>query len=251
MRVRALLLSLVIPAFGAGITACGRQAPARAPRVQLELRSPTDGARVSGSSITVTGTVSPARAEVRVFGQPASVRSNGSFSTRVSLRAGVNLIDVLASLPHSSGAMSALRIERYVLVAVPQVLGDAPGDAEAALRSVRLVPKVQSSDNSITSLLPLPEQVCTVSPQPGTRVSPGSTVTLSTSTVCGLSSTASAPQAPPPQSAPAVKSTPVAPPVSHGPGQGNGPDGTGPPGQDKPKHHDFQGDQGNGNGNGD
>ena len=84
--------------------------------------------------------------------------------------------------------MSALRVERYVLVAVPQVLGDSPSDAEAALRAAGLIPEPHSTDNALSSLFPLPAQVCSVSPQPGTKVSPGSTVTLSTAKVCGLAS---------------------------------------------------------------
>ena len=244
MRVRALLLTLVIPAFGAGLTACGRAAPSRVPTVRLELRSPADGTRVTSSSITVSGSVSPARAEVRVVGKPASVQPDGSFSARVSLRAGVNLIDVLASLPRASGATSALRIERYVLVAVPQVTGDNPNSAEAALRAVGLVPRVQSADDPVESLLPLPDQVCSVSPQPQTQVSPGSTVTLSTAKLCGVSLSSGATQAPPAQAA----TTPVGP----GPGNGRGPGGAGPPGQQKAKPHGHDhgssGDQGNGNG---
>jgi beta-lactam-binding protein with PASTA domain len=178
-----------------------------------------------------------------VLGKPASVQTDGSFSARVSLRAGVNLIDVLASLPHASGATSALRVERYVLVGVPQVLGDSPNSAEAALRAAGLVPRVQSADDPVESLLPLPDQVCSVSPQPQTQVSPGSTVTLSTAKLCGVSLSSGATQAPPARAAT---------PAPGGPGQGNGPGGAGPPGQEKAKPHGHDhgssGDQGNGNG---
>jgi len=240
------MLTLVIPACGAGITACGaRQAPRRAPTVELQLRAPTDGTRVQSSSITVSGTVSPARAGVRVFGRPAPVRPDGSFSTRVPLRDGVNLIDVMASLPHASGAMSAVRVERYVLVAVPPVLGQTAGDAEAALRAAGLVPKPQSADSAFESLLPLPDQVCAASPGPGTEVAPGSAVTLSTAKVCGVSGATSAPEAPPAHQQPAPK--PAAHPAPPPPrSNGQGPDGLGPPGQLK-----KQGDQGNQNSNGD
>jgi Glucodextranase, domain B/PASTA domain len=255
VRFRVLLLTLVIPAFGAGITACGQMAPRHVPRVRLELRSPADGTRVTGSSITLRGTVSPAAAEVRVFGRRASVRRDGTFSARVSLRAGVNLIDVLASLPHASGAMSALRVERYVLVAVPQVLGDSPSDAEAALRAAGLVPEPHSTDNALSSLFPLPVQVCSMSPQPGTEVSPGSTVTLSTAKVCGLASVTvpSTSATPVTQPGPPARSTepvtnPGPPPAAGRPGRGQGPNGTGPPGQDKPPNpghpHGPPGDQG-------
>ena len=178
------MFALVIPACIAGITACGRQAPTRIPRVQLRLSAPADGTRVAGSSITVSGTVSPARAKVRVFGRPASVRPDGSFSTRVSLRTGMNLIDVLASLPHASDAMSAIRVERYVLVAVPQVVGKSPDDAEAALQAAGLVPKLQPSGDPLSFLVPLPTQVCSSSPRSGVQVSPGSTVTLATGKFC-------------------------------------------------------------------
>ena len=171
------------------------------------------------------------------------MRPDGSFSARVSLRAGVNLIDVLASLPHASGATSALRVERYVLIAVPQVLGESPSDAEAALRAAGLVPRVAVEPTTRSrSWCRCPMQVCAVSPQPGTKVSPGSTVTLSTAKVCGVSLSCGAPQAPPARAA----TTPVA----AGPGHGHGPGGAGPPGQEKAKHpghdHGSPGDQGNG-----
>jgi hypothetical protein len=185
VRSRALLLTLVIPACCAGITACGgARAAHRDPRVQLQLRSPADGTSVAGSSVTVSGTVSPARAEVRVVGRPARVQPDGTFSMRVALRTGMNLIDVLASLPHASEAMSAIRVERYVLITVPQVVGESPSDAETALRNEGLVPKVQPSGNPFTFVVPLPEQVCSSTPPPGARVSPGSTVVLATGKFC-------------------------------------------------------------------
>jgi glucodextranase-like protein/PASTA domain-containing protein len=178
------MFALVIPACVAGITACGRQAPVRVPRVHLRLSAPTDGTRVAGSSITFSGTVSPVRAKVRVFGRPASVRPDGSFSTRVSLRTGMNLIDVLASLPHASDAMSAIRVERYVLIAVPQVVGMSPDHAEAALQAAGLVPTLRPSSSPLSFLVPLPTQVCSSSPGFGVQVSPGSTVTLATGKFC-------------------------------------------------------------------
>ena len=220
-----MLLTLVIPACCAGITACGQAArPAAAPRVRLELRAPADGTRVPESAITVSGTVSPARSEVLVLGRPATVTPEGAFSARVRLNDGVNLIDVLASLPHASDAMSAVRVDRYELVAVPPLLGLSPGAAEAAIRSAGLVPKDQSSDGTFSFLLPLPEQVCSASPGPGAEVSPGSTVTLDTSKLCGGGSSAAAAQTPPP-------------PAKHDNGRGNG----GIPGQGG-----DQGNQGNG-----
>lgn len=152
--------------------------------MRLDVRSPADGIRVPNSSITVTGTVSPPRAAVLVLGRPAAVQRDGSFSARVSLSAGVNLIDVLASLPHASGAMTALRVERYVLVAVPQVVGLSPRAAAAAVRAAGLVPKLQPGGNPLSFLAPLPNQVCSASPPPGVEVSPGSTVTLVTSNLC-------------------------------------------------------------------
>jgi beta-lactam-binding protein with PASTA domain len=242
------MLTLVIPACCVAITACGQAITrAPAPRVRLQLRSPADGTGVPTPSITVSGTVSPARAEVLVLGQRATVKPDGSFSTRVSLRDGVNLIDVLASLPHANGAMAAVRVERFALVAVPQVLGLTPRAARAALRAAGLVPKVRPISNPISSFLPLPNEVCSATPQPGAQIAPGSTVTLRTSNLCELESFTSGSQtsaANGPEQQVSVATSPPGPPPADAParGHGHGPADSGPPGQS----HGHHGDQGNG-----
>jgi hypothetical protein len=179
-----ILLGLTIPALGAGISGCGAAKPPAATPVKLSLTAPTDGSRVSSGSVTVTGTVSPVQARVLVLGQRVTVQADGSFSTDVLLSTGTNLIDVLASAPHAPAAMSAVRVVRYALETVPQVIGDSPSDAQAAIRAAGLVPKVVSSGSPFNFLVPLSTQVCSTSPSAGTKLSPGSTVTVNTGKLC-------------------------------------------------------------------
>lgn len=63
----------------------------------VTLASPIDGATLSDERISVTGIVRDERLTVSVNGQPARVDSDGNFSVSVSLKRGVNEIEVLVS----------------------------------------------------------------------------------------------------------------------------------------------------------
>ncbi|WP_249012030.1 PASTA domain-containing protein [Conexibacter sp. DBS9H8] len=166
---------------------CGAAAPAQpGPRVSLTLSSPADDARLAGPDVTVSGTVSPARATVEVLGQAVSVDPTGHFSTQIALSVGTNLIDVEAAAPRSSGAVAAVRVIRYLLVAVPSVIGESPGQATAALRALGLRVTVLASTDPLGFLLPTSVRVCSSTPGAGARVQPGSSVILQTSKLCGL-----------------------------------------------------------------
>jgi beta-lactam-binding protein with PASTA domain len=94
------------------------------------------------------------------------------------------LIDVIASARHARPAMTSLRITRYVLVSVPDVTGESPKDAAAAIHNAGLTPQVHNSSNPFGVLIPLRDQVCGQSPAGNAHVAPGSTVILDVGKVC-------------------------------------------------------------------
>jgi hypothetical protein len=63
-----------------------------------EITSPQDGAKLSESSVTVSGNVSDSRATVTINGIEAQVAQDGSFSAEVELSEGENIIEVVAVL---------------------------------------------------------------------------------------------------------------------------------------------------------
>lgn len=180
--VAAVLLISVLALAGCGTAAAPRPGPA----VTLALSAPGDGARMSAATATVVGRVSPARARVEVLGHTVAVAHDGNFSTRVRLAVGTNLIDVIAAAPRSTGAVSALRVVRFLLVTVPQLSGESPAHAAAALKALGLAAKTTNSANLFSFLIPTSAQVCSSAPSPGTRVDPGTTVTLRVSKLCGF-----------------------------------------------------------------
>jgi Glucodextranase, domain B/PASTA domain len=166
------------------VCACGGTARVPAAPVKLTFRQPTDGTRIEASAATVSGAVSPRTARVLVVGHTVKPDASGNFSTTVALAPGTNLIDVIASAAHARPAMTTLRVVRYVLVKVPDVTGESPTDAVAAIRDAGLDPQLHHSHNPFSFLVPLPQQVCNQSPSGGDHVAPHSTVTLELGKVC-------------------------------------------------------------------
>ncbi|MBO0767207.1 MAG: PASTA domain-containing protein [Solirubrobacterales bacterium] len=182
---RWLLLGVAVLTGAMLIGGCGSAPPpAPGPLVTLHMSLPRDGSRTSAASTTVTGRVKPVRAKITVLGRAVHVTRSGRFQTSVHLGVGTNLIDVLASLPRSSGAMTALRVVRFLLVSVPDVTTDDTRSATAALKSLNLRATVSPSHDPLAFLLPFSQHVCTTTPPAGTRVNPGSTVILHTAKIC-------------------------------------------------------------------
>ena len=152
--------------------------------MKLSLNSPADGARLEASVATISGVVSPRSARVLVTGKGVSPGADGSFSATVSLVPGTNLVDVIASAPHARPAMTAIRVVRYVLVRVPDVSGESPSDAAAAIRGAGLKPQLDGDSNPFAFLLPFSERVCSQSPSGGEQVNPNSTVTIRLGKLC-------------------------------------------------------------------
>jgi hypothetical protein len=183
------LLSLLPLAFAAAAVAavggCGSDKPqrARAP-VRLTVDAPLDAATVDRRSVEVSGRVWPEDAWVLVGGREAQV-DGGAFSFVVDdLHAGANVIDVEAGAPSRGADMTAVRVTRRVPVEVPDLSGEAPDDAVAALKRLGLGGEVEQSGGLLDELLPGDPVVCETDPPAGERVRAGTTVTVRVSKRC-------------------------------------------------------------------
>jgi hypothetical protein len=180
--VRRLVLLL---AAGLALSACGETPrPATEPRVKLKLDAPDDGGSILTERVAVRGTVTPADAAVRVAGEDADV-SDGAFAAEVALQPGGNVIDVTATSPGRRPATDAVRVTRDMRVAVPNVVGRKPEDADAALRKTGLTSVEERGGSWIDRLLPGGIEVCATRPAAGTLLDKGTRVTLETARDCG------------------------------------------------------------------
>lgn len=176
-------LAIATTVCAAVIGGCGSAAQPAAPPVRLSVDSPADGTTTLGSQVVVSGTVAPGAATVLVAGQQVAV-SGGSFSARVPVRPGANVIDVLAGAPRAPAAMSAVRVYRLLPVAVPAVEGQSSSTAVTTLTRLGLRPRVHDVGGFLQSLLPMSEQVCSTDPPAGQLLAPGSAVQLQVAVFC-------------------------------------------------------------------
>ena len=175
MRRPLLACALALLAL-AGCGSGKAPAPPRA-AVHLDFAGPSDGESVRAETVVVRGTVRPSSSLVRVRGERVPV-SGGSFSATVSLAAGTNVIDVLASAAGARPAMTALRVRRLVTVRVPDVTGDVPDQATERLAGLGLEARVERAGGVFDALLPGDPVVCETDPSPGDEVDAGTTVRL-------------------------------------------------------------------------
>ena len=162
---------------------CGGGDAKPGPPVRLAIDSPSDLALTHESSVEVNGTVEPPGTSVTVDGRRAPVRG-GRFSATVDLDPGTNIVDVFAGRRGSVPVMAALRVRREVDVRVPELGGATPGDAEDALAGLGLQADVKKSSGIIELLLPEDARVCDTDPPAGSRVPPGTTVTVFVAKLC-------------------------------------------------------------------
>jgi hypothetical protein len=165
------------------LVGCGGGSAPKQPPVRLSLAAPNDGARLLQDTVNISGTVSPATATVTVEGKRVPV-SGGAFDTQVQLDPGQNVVDVMAGAENSAAAMTAVRVYREVMVEVPDLVGQKPSDAADALTAKGLQPKVENDDSGFDFLLPGSRSVCGTDPDAGSKVAPGSTVTVIASKSC-------------------------------------------------------------------
>lgn len=166
----------------AGCGGDGAAAPS-GPVVRVELTGPRDQAAVRADGVDVRGTVRPADAEVLVGGERATV-AGGTFRAHVTLEAGVNVIDVMASAGDARPALTALRVRRITTVAVPSVLGRNQDDATARLQAAGLKAAIHKRGGFFDGLLGGDPVVCSTDPAAGAEVAPGSTVDVDLARDC-------------------------------------------------------------------
>lgn len=168
----------------AGAIGCGGGRSSPDPPVRLELRSPPDAGIVRGREIALRGRVAPPQASVLVAGRPVSVEA-GAFTASVSLRNGVNVIDVLASADGRSPAMTALRVTRQATVEVPDVAGLDPAGAADRLAAAGLRVRLRDESDLLDDLLvPLTRRACETDPAAGSTVARGATVIVKVAKIC-------------------------------------------------------------------
>jgi Glucodextranase, domain B/PASTA domain len=143
--------------------------------VRVSVGTPGDEAVVDRSRVQLTGTVTPASAEVMVAGRRATV-SGGTFRATVALAPGTNVIDVLASAGRARPALVAIRVRREVSVRVPDLLGASADAARAQLGALGLQAEVEDDGGILDRLLPGDPSVCATDPRAGERLQAGATV---------------------------------------------------------------------------
>jgi PASTA domain-containing protein/glucodextranase-like protein len=160
------------------VAACGGSGrPSGGGHVRISLASPGDGTVVRAAVVEVRGTVRPRGAAVEVAGRPAAV-SGGAFDVVVPLETGANVLDVAATAPGARPAVAALRVRRDDRVAVPDLTGDDPDVAQARLEDLGLKVSRERGGGFFDPLIPEAPRVCSLSPRPGSKLDPGSRVTL-------------------------------------------------------------------------
>ena len=113
-RPATLIAAALAAALAAGCGAADDPPPKPKPPVKLRVSSPSDTALVLGSTVQVSGSVSPSTARVQVQGRSAQV-SGGRFRSEVSLEPGPNVIDVAATARNRSAG--ADRVPRHARAA--------------------------------------------------------------------------------------------------------------------------------------
>jgi hypothetical protein len=177
-RGSAALLPLLAAAALAG---CGDDGDPRP--VRLQVTAPSDAAVVHEDSVEIRGRVRPAHARVLVLGRRADV-DRGEFHARVPLRTGANVIDVSGTAHGAAPGFAAVRVEREVVVTVPDLAGAAPGGAESRLEGLGLRSEVEERGGLLDRLLGGDRVVCESDPPAGSELPRGATVRLTVSALC-------------------------------------------------------------------
>lgn len=180
VRFGALIVLLV------ALAGCGgenRTAEKPKPPVELRVSTPSDTALVLGSTVQVSGSVSPSTAQVQVQGRRAQV-SGGRFSSEVPLEPGPNVIDVAATASHHAAALTAFRVTREQRVTVPDLVGAGVDDAERRIERRGLTLESKRGGGFLDPLVPKGLGVCEQEPAAGSEVRRGSSVRVVVARAC-------------------------------------------------------------------
>jgi hypothetical protein len=178
--VRLLAVPLVVALLALPAAACGGGGGsadgAPPPKVTLTVHRPGDSTVTRDATVTVSGSVQPVGASVQVAGRPADVVGSG-FTASVDLDPGDNVIDLAATAPGRTPALTALRVTREMPIAVPDLSGLTAAEARVALDALGLGFKEERAGGLLEQLLPGEPGVCSQSPGAGTEVTRGTRVT--------------------------------------------------------------------------
>jgi PASTA domain/Glucodextranase, domain B len=163
------------------LAGCGDRSESRP--VQLVLLAPTDASVSHESSVEVRGRVKPRGARVLVLGQTATV-TGGRFRALVPLRDGSNVIDVGAFADGAAPSWAAVRVERRVLVEVPDLAGAPREQAVERLEAAGLRAEIHEEGGLLDQLLGGAWFACDTAPGPGAEVARGTIVQLTVSRTC-------------------------------------------------------------------
>ena len=182
VRLGALIGAVLFVAL-AGCGGEQRTPPKPQPPVQLRVSSPSDTALVLGSTVEVSGRVSPGTAQVQVQGRRAQV-SGGRFSSTVTLEPGANVIDVAATARNRSAALTAFCVTREQKVKVPDLVGSGVDDAERRIERRGLRLESERGGGLLDPLVPKGLAVCEQEPGAGSEVRRGTTVRVIVARAC-------------------------------------------------------------------
>jgi hypothetical protein len=185
MRLPPVLLIACLAAAAAGCGGDDERKPQKPPAaVDLKVSAPDDMTTVRAESVEVKGTVVPASAAVQVVGQRAAVSGGGTFSAKVALDPGANVIDVMATAAGRGPALTAFRVTREVPVVVPELSGKSADEVRSTLGDLGLKPEIEEGGGLLEDLLPGDPAVCTQDPDAGSQVRRGTSVHVVVSKSC-------------------------------------------------------------------
>ena len=191
------------------VAGCGTSAPVIKPTVNVAITAPTSGATVGVRDVTVTGTVSPATAQVLVSGQPAIVHG-GSFRRTLRLDGSAQTVTVTAQAAGYVPARADTRV-RYSaalaaqLIAAGHTLAAANPSSDMSLSA----PPAPASASLLAQAVALP--AAPPAPQPSARRAGSTPRATPTASAPGRSPT------PTPSPAPTPSPTPTPTPVPPSP----------------------------------
>jgi hypothetical protein len=185
MHARPFVALAVLAAAMAGCGGGDEPQAQKPPRpVELDVTSPDDLATVRTATVEVRGTVTPAGASVRVLGQAATVSGGGTFSARVPLDPGDNVIDVMATARGREPGLTAFRVRREVPVEVPDLDGLDEAAVQETLGAAGLGVEIERRGGLLEEFLPGDPAVCGQDPEPGAKVRRGTVVRVEVSKSC-------------------------------------------------------------------
>lgn len=168
------------------IAGCGTDAdaPGTGAGPALKLTAPVAGQVVRGSTVAVRGITPEGYSEIRVAGEKAVLRK-GLFEARVPLEAGENVIDVVAVGAGKEPAttnVSVVQVPRDRAL-VPDVIDERLDEAQVHLTDAGF--GYDTVGGGVAGIVNETNwTVCDTTPDVGSAVPPGATVTLVVRRVC-------------------------------------------------------------------